>query len=91
MSVMENETEPKVKRARDNDDSVSEREGNEDRLSDLPDCVLIHLMTFMTAKDSVSHCLVHKMEGLVETCSFSYITYLGQSSSTIGSFQQICK
>ena len=50
---MENDTEPKVKRARDNDDSVSEREGNEDRLSDLPDCVLIHLMTFMTTKDSV--------------------------------------
>ncbi|MED6216750.1 hypothetical protein PIB30_010782 [Stylosanthes scabra] len=40
----------------DNDsDSDSEMEvGEEDRLSDLPDCILIHIMTFLTTKDVVS-------------------------------------
>ncbi|KAL1310201.1 hypothetical protein AAHE18_17G231000 [Arachis hypogaea] len=45
--------EPNLKRARNTNGSVSEREGDEDRLSDLPDCVLIHLLEFLTTKDAV--------------------------------------
>ncbi|MED6196819.1 hypothetical protein PIB30_050900 [Stylosanthes scabra] len=38
----------------DNDaDSDIDMEGVEDRLSDLPDCILIHIMTFLTTKDVV--------------------------------------
>ncbi|MED6132580.1 hypothetical protein PIB30_020226 [Stylosanthes scabra] len=37
----------------DDADSESEMEVGEDRLSDLPDCILIHIMTFLTTKDVV--------------------------------------
>ncbi|KAL1344739.1 hypothetical protein HN51_018589 [Arachis hypogaea] len=52
--------EPNLKRARNTNGSVSEREGNEDRLSDLPDCVLIHLLEFLTTKDAVRTTLLSK-------------------------------
>ncbi|MED6109938.1 hypothetical protein PIB30_038200, partial [Stylosanthes scabra] len=35
----------------DDADSDSEMEGGEDRLSDMPNCILIHIMTFLTTKD----------------------------------------
>ncbi|MED6216751.1 hypothetical protein PIB30_010783 [Stylosanthes scabra] len=47
--------ESNVKRARNNNGGVSKREevDEEDRFSDLPDCVLIHLLGFLTTKDAV--------------------------------------
>ncbi|MED6130807.1 hypothetical protein PIB30_004228, partial [Stylosanthes scabra] len=47
--------EPNAKRARNNNGSVSKRVevDDEDRFSDLPDCVLIHLLAFLTTKDAV--------------------------------------
>ncbi|XP_061371736.1 F-box protein At1g60400-like isoform X2 [Gastrolobium bilobum] len=52
--VVENEIEePNVKRAK-------QSENNEDRLSDLPDCVLIHLMSFVPTKDAVRTCVLSR-------------------------------
>ncbi|MED6216748.1 hypothetical protein PIB30_010781 [Stylosanthes scabra] len=53
-----NSAEPNAKRARNSDtdddgDSDSEIEEGEDRLSDLPDGILIHMMTFLSTKDVV--------------------------------------
>ncbi|XP_061371748.1 F-box/LRR-repeat protein At3g26922-like [Gastrolobium bilobum] len=52
--VVENEIEePNVKRGK-------QSENNEDRLSDLTDCVLIHLMSFVPTKDAVRTCVLSR-------------------------------
>ncbi|XP_061371784.1 FBD-associated F-box protein At1g66310-like [Gastrolobium bilobum] len=52
MEVVGNESEePHMKRAKQN-------ENNEDRLSDFPDSVLIHLMSFVPTKDAVRTCVL---------------------------------
>ncbi|XP_061371780.1 F-box/LRR-repeat protein At4g14103-like isoform X1 [Gastrolobium bilobum] len=54
MGVVENESEePNMKRAK-------QSENNEDRLSDLPDCVLIHLMSFVPTKDAIRTCVLSR-------------------------------
>ena len=57
MSVLESNTEPKLKRARQ---SESEREGNEDRLSDLPDSLVLHILSFLNCKDAVRTCILSR-------------------------------
>ncbi|MED6109937.1 hypothetical protein PIB30_038199 [Stylosanthes scabra] len=41
-------------------DSDSEMKGREDRLSDMPDCILIHIMTFLTTKDVVGTAILSR-------------------------------
>ncbi|XP_061371740.1 putative F-box/FBD/LRR-repeat protein At1g78760 isoform X2 [Gastrolobium bilobum] len=54
MGVLENEgEEPNMKRAKPS-------ENNEDRLSDLPDCVLIYLMSFLPTKYAIQTCMLSK-------------------------------
>ena len=50
MSLQENNTEPKLERARQ---SESEGEGNEDRLSDLPDSLVLRILSFVNLKAAV--------------------------------------
>ena len=57
MSLPENNTEPKLKRARK---SESEREGNEDRLSDMPDSIVLHILSFLNSKDAVQTCILSR-------------------------------
>ena len=57
MSLSENNTEPKLKRARK---SESEREGNEDRLSDMPDSIVLHILSFLNSKDAVQTCILSR-------------------------------
>jgi hypothetical protein len=44
----------KMKRKRKNEDENDESEGNEDRLSDLPDGVLLHILSFLSVLIVVS-------------------------------------
>ncbi|XP_057425344.1 F-box/LRR-repeat protein At4g14103-like [Lotus japonicus] len=46
---------PNAKRGRESE-SESENEENKDRLSDLPDCVLLHILSFVNAKYAVQTC-----------------------------------
>ena len=66
MSLLESNTntEPKLKRARQNEsesESESEgKEGNEDRLSELPDPLVIHILSFLNCKDAVQTCILSR-------------------------------
>jgi hypothetical protein len=50
----------KMKRKRKNEDENDESEGNEDRLSDLPDGVLLHILSFLNTKHVVRTCVLSK-------------------------------
>ncbi|KAK7282259.1 hypothetical protein RIF29_10903 [Crotalaria pallida] len=53
MSILKDAMEPETKRRR-----PSESEGNEDRLSDLPECVLLHILSLMQGEEVVRTCVL---------------------------------
>ncbi|XP_061371771.1 putative F-box/FBD/LRR-repeat protein At1g78760 [Gastrolobium bilobum] len=58
-------------------------ENNEDRLSDLPDCVLIHLMSFVPTKDAIQTCMLSKRwKGLWKRLPTLILHYMNFSSMT---------
>ncbi|PNY06506.1 F-box family protein [Trifolium pratense] len=56
----ESSVREKMKRKRKNEDENDESEGNEDRLSDLPDGVLLHILSFLNTKHVVRTCVLSK-------------------------------
>ncbi|XP_057425525.1 putative F-box/FBD/LRR-repeat protein At4g13965 isoform X2 [Lotus japonicus] len=50
---------PKAKRGR-NSENETEIEDNKDRLSDLHDCILLHILSFLKAKYAVQTCMLSK-------------------------------
>lgn len=65
---------PKTKRGKHDE---TENEENTDRLSDLPDCVLLHILSFFERQiRSWNLRFVHEMEGPLEAYSNPYIAFL---------------
>ena len=63
MSLHENNIEPKLKRARqckNENESETKMEGNEDRLSDLPDSLVLHILSFVKCKTAVQTCILSR-------------------------------
>ncbi|KAK7282907.1 hypothetical protein RIF29_12021 [Crotalaria pallida] len=55
MSLSKDTTEPETKRA-----NQSESDENEDRLSGLPDCLILHILSFVKCRDAVRTCILSK-------------------------------
>ncbi|MCH79504.1 F-box family protein [Trifolium medium] len=59
-SLEEDTTRSKIKKRRQCENENGEIKGSEDRLSDLPDCVLLHIFSFLNTKHVVQTCVLSK-------------------------------
>jgi hypothetical protein len=61
LDSLEEDTIPsKIKKRRQCENENGEIKGSEDRLSDLPDCVLLHILSFFDSKHAVQTCVLSK-------------------------------
>jgi hypothetical protein len=59
-SLEEDTIRSKIKKRRQCENENGEIKGSEDRLSDLPDCVLLHILSFFDSKHAVQTCVLSK-------------------------------
>ncbi|CAJ2678306.1 unnamed protein product [Trifolium pratense] len=63
------------------DNKRGRRDSNEDRLSDLPDCVLLHILSFLNSKHAVQTCVLSPRWKLLWKCIPTLILHSSEFSN----------